>query len=403
MRKLFVIFGLSIPFYNFQIPQIGLSITTVIALIYLALLFFLKTKKFVISFRNSVVIWIILGAFYFILIISTFVSPTMNFQWATKAFPFTLRIIFFIIPFVFIQNIEHLKLALRTIFWSSWIIAISAYLVGTKLISFSFVRIQSTRFGSDEFFRSPGLLTNYADIAIYFGFATLVILLGFLFEKNNYFSYVIYIISFMFFSAAQLFAQSRNVIVAILIVFLLLIFIPVPKKHLRNLTLISILLFGVTFLIFISMFMTIFSDLWNNFLNLGAGRFVMFQIAWQQILERPVIGYGIDAFSNMTIYPFEVHNIILQSLHSGGIFSLLLLLSLIFLPLVKMVKLFFFNKINVSFRYFILYIGMLIVILWASSFYPAINAIVFWFSLGIITAIPYIREFSNILPQNEFS
>jgi O-antigen ligase len=320
----------------------------------------------------------------------------MHTQWVNEVVSFTLRIIFFIIPLIFIKNLENFKLTLRTFFWSSWIIAIAAYFVSNGLISLPFIRIQENRFGSTEIIRSPGILSNYADIAIYFGVATLVIVLGFLFERKNYLSLVIYGISFFLFGIALLFTQSRNVVVAILLVFLIVLFLPIPKKYIRNFIQFSILLIGVFFLVLINIYFSALDDLWNEFISLGPGRFTQYQLAWQHFLERPFIGYGLGSFTNMTDYPFEVHNFILQTLHSGGIIGLFLLIGLIIIPLTRMIKLFFLHRVTIQYRYFALYFGMLIILLWTGSFYPAISAIVFWFSIGTLTAIPYIQEFSSI-------
>ncbi len=394
MRKLFVVLGLSIPFYNIQIPIINLSITTVIALIFLVLLLVTKTKLMIASLRNSLAVWAILGSFYLFISISTFISPIMRSQWMNEVIPLTLRMIFFIIPFIFICTLETLKLALRTYFLGSWAIAVSAFLVGVGWLSLPFMRTHTTRIGPTTFTRSPGLVTNFADIAIYFGFALLVIFLGLLFDKKGWIPYLVYIFTFILFGAALLFAQSRNVLVTIIVVLLLVVFIPIPRKSLTNLTKISILFFSGTFILFISLYITLLQNLWNDFINLGSGRLTMFQIAWQHILERPFIGYGLGAFTNMTDYRFEVHNVFLQTLYSGGVLSAVFLFGLIVLPLAKMVKFFFLQRAKVPYRYFALYAGMLIILLWAGSFYPAINAIVFWFSLGTLTAIPYIRELS---------
>lgn len=367
--------AISIVFYKYEIA--GFSVATWVAIP--AFLFFsLKWLLAAAKTRRS-------HAFFDLLLIAIFFglvwfSSAYNPLYAENIVSFLLRYIFFATPLLFVLDRKKFNFAANLISAQTVIVCLALIMGGFGLIEFESVRTESARFdiGVSEG-RTTGILGNFADYAMLASFA--IFLTGYLVAigKRSDKSLIVIVVIVV---TSEFFAQSRNLIVTFACASLVFAFATSYGSGKLAYKLIVLATVSTAAPILFYLYIQYFE-------TLDYGRILQAKAALELIIDSPLIGHGANSFTVLTYFPWNVHNIILQLLVSGGLLALIpffLCISLITYRLLRLTS---------TPKPFLAAIAVSILV--SSMFYPALSSIIFWWLLGHLAAATLTLE-SNSRP-----
>lgn len=370
LNILYAIFSLSVPFYAIADGFITDSITVSVALVFFPILviyrghFFLRKKNLVIS---------ALFLLYFICITLSGVLNNVPDAQTGITLLFT-RFVFFISPILFITNIKNYIFSIRLLYLQGVIVSLGFILIEYELLEAT--RVHTGRYGILDI-RTPGILGNFADIAI----LSISILLITLYRKHfisGLWTLLIPITSLIILFTSFYYTQSRNIIVSTFLT--LTIYIWYELSDISNIYFQVALKALATIIMFLFLIFSFEGFISANIFE-DSGRSKQYETAFDGFLKSPIIGNGIGSFQYKYGYFWDIHNLFLNSAFNGGLLALFAIILLLYSIYQQISK----SDSNNKLRRFslIVFLGTVL----ASQFYPAYSSIFFWYFLGLSISI----------------
>ncbi len=405
LEKLFYIFFSIIPLSIVLGPSISLINIVIINFLFL---YYLYISKDFIFLKNKIIILLLF--LYVYLIFNSFISidPLVGIKRNLGFFRFILLFLAFNYFFYYSNNPKKI---FKWWFFFLFIFTLDVYvefLTGSNILGF----------GDIEGEYGPRVVSFFKDepIAGAFILGFFIIIIGNLFDnfnrKNNYLKCSIYFFSFLILLSILLTGERANSIKAIsifLIFFSLNHFIKIKTKILLFSVFCIIMLFSLSYSSYIKYrfndsflkLLTSKENIINTYQNSVYS--VMYKTGYHVFLKYPIFGVGnknfrvevcqndMSPFFGKEFSPYQLctthpHQIYFEFLAEHGIVGSLLLLSILFFLIFRLLRVIFVSKNYLQFGCFLYLILVFSPLLPGGSFFNDFSSTIFWINLSLLYA-----------------
>lgn len=384
---MFSLWVLSLPFYQFDI--IGtLSVDNLLAPLVFLLWVLASITGPASVVRNSrmFLLFILIGLYSLFNVISLVISASDE-RILSAASIEARYMLYLLLPIMCIRTVKVFKFVLKLFVLDTVIVCLSAFFQAIGLIHLDFARsIAGNRLDTNLLVRSPGLFESYGDVAILIAFAGVVIYCCHESSKGRKMKIVKFLFAISLLVGAVA-AQSRNVIIAVLVVTITFAFLRKLEKispQKRGFYLFTALSVGLVVIPFVYLIVPYVYSL-----LLGSGgvkmsvtdRFAQYDMAFSLISQNPIFGIGGDAELKYAVLVSQIHNLWLGVALKGGSLAVIMLAWMFVKGIGEA-----FSRISnkVVGKEAALMVALGFGMLTSSMFYVAQGSYIFWTMFGVL-------------------
>ncbi len=309
-----------------------------------------------------------------------------------------IRAGYFIVPLLYISDMKSFHRAAWLITAVAIIGLVSAFLVAIGVLTLPVDRFEISRIGVEGIRKSIGIFTAYGDLAQFAAFAIVWVILvpGVRNSKSRKWVFLRFAMLIVF-VLGLIGAQSRNVLMSgmlALVIYWLL------KKLVRSgadTRIMASMLVGIVSVTILSFTIFFSTSVVDGLSNVGGGlakstaaaRLDQYAVGWDVIKSSPLLGISAEEYIATRGYVNHIHNMWIRIAAIGGIFSALILATL----LVRIFRLLrqsaYVSGKQKETVVVTCYFG---VMLFSSLFYGGMTEL-FWVLLGVATSLTCIKPY----------